>query len=214
MEYIPNYVARKHGKEKISYDLPQMEEFLSETYGITVYQEQVMLLSQKISGFTKGEADQLRKAMGKKDAKLLELLKPKFFEGGIKNKIDEKSLEKIWSDWQSFAAYAFNKSHSTCYSLIAYKTAYLKANYKSEYMASVLTHNQNNIDKISYFMNECKKQNIRVLGPDINNSENNFVVGKDGEILFGLGAIKGTGEAAVNYIIAVSYTHLTLPTKA
>jgi len=201
MEYIPNYVARKHGKEKISYDLPQMEEFLSETYGITVYQEQVMLLSQKISGFTKGEADQLRKAMGKKDAKLLELLKPKFFEGGIKNKIDEKSLEKIWSDWQSFAAYAFNKSHSTCYSLIAYKTAYLKANYKSEYMASVLTHNQNNIDKISYFMNECKKQNIRVLGPDINNSENNFVVGKDGEILFGLGAIKGTGEAAVNYII-------------
>ena len=201
MEYIPNYVARKHGKEKISYDLPQMEEFLSETYGITVYQEQVMLLSQKISGFTKGEADQLRKAMGKKDAKLLELLKPKFFEGGIKNKIDEKSLEKIWSDWQSFAAYAFNKSHSTCYSLIAYKTAYLKANYKSEYMASVLTHNQNNIDKISYFMNECKKQNIRVLGPDINNSENNFVVGKDGEILFGLGAIKGTGESAVNYII-------------
>tara|TARA_B100000686_G_scaffold1680_1_gene1886 strand:- start:250 stop:4458 length:4209 start_codon:yes stop_codon:yes gene_type:complete len=201
MEYIPNYIARKHGKEKISYDLPQMEEFLSETYGITVYQEQVMLLSQKISGFTKGEADQLRKAMGKKDAKLLELLKPKFFEGGIKNKIDEKSLEKIWSDWQSFAAYAFNKSHSTCYSLIAYKTAYLKANYKSEYMASVLTHNQNNIDKISYFMNECKKQNIRVLGPDINNSENNFVVGKDGEILFGLGAIKGTGEAAVNYII-------------
>jgi len=201
MEYIPNYVARKHGKEKISYDLPQMEEFLSETYGITVYQEQVMLLSQKISGFTKGEADQLRKAMGKKDAKLLELLKPKFFEGGIKNKIDEKSLEKIWSDWQSFAAYAFNKSHSTCYSLIAYKTAYLKANYKSEYMASILTHNQNNIDKISYFMNECKKQNIRVLGPDINNSENNFVVGKDGEILFGLGAIKGTGEAAVNYII-------------
>jgi len=201
MEYIPNYVARKHGKEKISYDLPQMEEFLSETYGITVYQEQVMLLSQKISGFTKGEADQLRKAMGKKDAKLLELLKPKFFEGGIKNKIDEKSLEKIWSDWQSFAAYAFNKSHSTCYSLIAYKTAYLKANYKSEYMASVLTHNQNNIDKISYFMNECKKQNIRVLGPDINNSENNFVVGENGEILFGLGAIKGTGEAAVNYII-------------
>ena len=174
MEYIPNYIARKHGKEDIQYDLPQMKEYLSETYGITVYQEQVMLLSQKISNFSKGEADQLRKAMGKKDSKLLELLKPKFFEGGVKNKVDEKQLEKIWSDWQSFAAYAFNKSHSTCYSLIAYKTAYLKANYKSEYMASVLTHNQNNIDKISYFMNECKKQNIKVLGPSINKSENNL----------------------------------------
>ncbi len=201
MEYIPNYIARKHGKEKITYDLPLMEELLSETYGITVYQEQVMLLSQKISDFTKGEADQLRKAMGKKDAKLLELLKPKFFEGGKNNKIDEKLLEKIWTDWQAFAAYAFNKSHSTCYSLIAYKTAYLKANYQSEYMASVLTHNQNNIDKISYFMNECKKLKINVLGPDINNSDNDFVVGEKGEILFGLGAIKGTGEAAVKYII-------------
>ena len=201
MEYIPNYVARKHGKEKISYDLPEMEEYLSETYGITVYQEQVMLLSQKLSGFSKGEADQLRKAMGKKDAKLLELLKPKFFEGGKNNNIKEDILEKIWADWQSFAAYAFNKSHSTCYSLIAYKTAYLKANYKSEYMASVLTHNQNNIDKVSYFMDECKKQNIKVLGPDINKSDNNFVVGDKGEILFGLGAIKGTGDAAVSYII-------------
>ena len=201
MEYIPNYIARKHGKEEIKYDLPEMEEYLSETYGITVYQEQVMLLSQKLCGFTKGEADQLRKAMGKKDAKLLELLKPKFFDGGKKNKIDEKKLEKIWSDWQSFAAYAFNKSHSTCYSLIAYKTAYLKANYKSEYMASILTHNQNNIDKISYFMDDCKKQNIKVLGPNINRSDNNFVVGKEGEILFGLGAVKGTGDAAVNYII-------------
>ena len=151
-----------------------------------------MLLSQKLSGFSKGEADQLRKAMGKKDAKLLELLKPKFFEGGKNNNIKEDILEKIWADWQSFAAYAFNKSHSTCYSLIAYKTAYLKANYKSEYMASVLTHNQNNIDKVSYFMDECKKQNIKVLGPDINKSDNNFVVGDKGEILFGLGAIKGT----------------------
>ena len=201
MEYIPNYIARKHGKEKIQYDLPEMEEYLSETYGITVYQEQVMLLSQRISGFTKGEADQLRKAMGKKDSKLLELLKPKFFDGGKKNSVEEKQLEKIWSDWQSFAAYAFNKSHSTCYSLIAYKTAYLKANYKSEYMASVLTHNQNNIDKISYFMNECKKQNIKVLGPNINKSENNFVVNESDQILFGLGAIKGTGESAVKYII-------------
>ena len=201
MEYIPNYIARKHGKEDIQYDLPQMKEYLSETYGITVYQEQVMLLSQKISNFSKGEADQLRKAMGKKDSKLLELLKPKFFEGGVKNKVDEKQLEKIWSDWQSFAAYAFNKSHSTCYSLIAYKTAYLKANYKSEYMASVLTHNQNNIDKISYFMNECKKQNIKVLGPSINKSENNFVVNDSDQILFGLGAIKGTGSSAVKHII-------------
>lgn len=201
MEYIPNYIARKHGKEKIVYDLPEMEEFLSETYGITVYQEQVMLLSQKLANFSKGEADQLRKAMGKKDAKLLEKLKPKFFNGGEKNKIKTTTLDKIWSDWQSFAAYAFNKSHSTCYSLIAYKTAYLKANFKTEYMASVLTHNQNNIDKISYFMNECKKQNIKVLGPQINKSSNNFVVNKDKEILFGLGAIKGTGDAAVNYII-------------
>ena len=201
MEYIPNYISRKHGKEDIQYDLPQMKEYLSETYGITVYQEQVMLLSQKISNFSKGEADQLRKAMGKKDSKLLELLKPKFFEGGVKNKVDEKQLEKIWSDWQSFAAYAFNKSHSTCYSLIAYKTAYLKANYKSEYMASVLTHNQNNIDKISYFMNECKKQNIKVLGPSINKSENNFVVNDSDQILFGLGAIKGTGSSAVEHII-------------
>ena len=201
MEYIPNYIARKHGRDDIQYDLPQMKEYLSETYGITVYQEQVMLLSQKISNFSKGEADQLRKAMGKKDSKLLELLKPKFFEGGVKNKVDEKQLEKIWSDWQSFAAYAFNKSHSTCYSLIAYKTAYLKANYKSEYMASVLTHNQNNIDKISYFMNECKKQNIKVLGPSINKSENNFVVNDSDQILFGLGAIKGTGSSAVKHII-------------
>ena len=201
MEYIPNYIARKHGKEKIVYDLPEMEEFLSETYGITVYQEQVMLLSQKLANFSKGEADQLRKAMGKKDARLLEQLKPKFFNGGEKNKIKSTILEKIWSDWESFAAYAFNKSHSTCYSLIAYKTAYLKANFKAEYMASVLTHNQNNIDKISYFMDECKKQNIKVLGPQINQSSNNFVVNKEKEILFGLGAIKGTGDAAVNYII-------------
>tara|TARA_B100001146_G_scaffold92073_1_gene81538 strand:+ start:34167 stop:38375 length:4209 start_codon:yes stop_codon:yes gene_type:complete len=201
MEYIPNYIARKHGKEKIVYDLPEMEEFLSETYGITVYQEQVMLLSQKLANFSKGEADQLRKAMGKKDAKLLEKLKPKFFEGGQKNNFKSNILEKIWSDWQSFAAYAFNKSHSTCYSVIAYKTAYMKANFKAEYMASVLTHNQNNIEKISYFMDECKKQDIKVLGPQINESAHDFVVNKEKEILFGLGAIKGSGNAAVNYII-------------
>ena len=201
MEYIPNYIARKHGKEKIVYDLPEMEEFLSETYGITVYQEQVMLLSQKLANFSKGEADQLRKAMGKKDAKLLEKLKPKFFNGGQKNNIKSNVLEKIWSDWQSFAAYAFNKSHSTCYSVIAYKTAYMKANFKAEYMASVLTHNQNNIEKISYFMDECKKQDIKVLGPQINESAHDFVVNEEKEILFGLGAIKGSGDAAVNNII-------------
>ena len=201
MEYIPNYIARKHGKEKIVYDLPEMKEFLSETYGITVYQEQVMLLSQKLANFSKGEADQLRKAMGKKDAKLLEKLKPKFFNGGQKNNIKSNVLEKIWSDWQSFAAYAFNKSHSTCYSVIAYKTAYMKANFKAEYMASVLTHNQNNIEKISYFMDECKKQNIKVLGPQINESAHDFVVNQEKEILFGLGAIKGSGDAAVNNII-------------
>ena len=201
MEYIPNYIARKHGKEKIEYDLPEMEEFLGETFGITVYQEQVMLISQKIANFSKGEADQLRKAMGKKDAKLLGKLKPKFFNGGTKNNIDQDKLEKIWQDWQSFAEYAFNKSHSTCYSSIAYKTTYMKANYISEYMAAVLSHNQNNIDKISYFMDECRKAKIKVLGPDINQSGKDFICNKSGEILFGIGAVKGTGESAVQSIL-------------
>ena len=201
MEYIPNYIARKHGKEKIEYDLPEMEEYLGETFGITVYQEQVMLISQKIANFSKGEADHLRKAMGKKDSKLLEKLKPKFFKGGKKNKIKSDVLEKIWQDWQAFAAYAFNKSHSTCYSSIAYKTTYMKANYISEYMAALLTHNQNNIDKISYFMDECRKAKIKVLGPDINQSGMNFICNKSGEILFGIGAVKGTGESAVTSIL-------------
>ena len=202
MEYIPNFINRKHGTEKIHYDLPDMEEYLAETYGITVYQEQVMLLSQKIGGFTKGEADILRKAMGKKIFALLEELKPKFINQAKAKGHDQTSLEKIWKDWESFAAYAFNKSHSTCYSVVAYQTGYLKANYPAEYMAAVLTHNQNNIDKVTFFMEECRNQNIVVLGPDINESDEHFTVNSSGEIRFGLGAIKGTGEAAVQAIVA------------
>lgn len=202
MEYIPNFIARKHGKEKISYDLPEMEEYLAETYGITVYQEQVMLLSQKLAGFSKGDADVLRKAMGKKIFALLEKLKPQFLEGCKTNGHPEDIAEKIWKDWQAFAAYAFNKSHSTCYSIVAYHTAYLKAHYPAEYMASVLTHNQNNIEKVTFFLDECQKQGIKVLGPDVNESGVNFEVNKEGEIRFGLGAIKGSGEAAVEAIIA------------
>ena len=202
MEYIPNFISRKHGTEKIHYDLPDMEEYLAETYGITVYQEQVMLLSQKIAGFSKGEADVLRKAMGKKIFKLLEELKPKFINQAKAKGHDQTSLEKIWKDWEAFAAYAFNKSHSTCYSVVAYQTGYLKANYPAEYMAAVLTHNQNNIDKVTFFMEECRNQNIVVLGPDVNESDQHFTVNSAGEIRFGLGAIKGTGEAAVQAIVA------------
>ncbi len=201
MEYIPNFIARKHGSEEITYDLPEMEEYLAETYGITVYQEQVMLLSQKLAGFSKGDADVLRKAMGKKIFALLEKLKPQFLEGCKNNGHPEEIAEKIWKDWQAFAAYAFNKSHSTCYSIVAYHTAYLKAHYPAEYMASVLTHNQSNIEKVTFFLDECKKQGIKVLGPDVNESGVNFEVNKDGEIRFGLGAIKGSGEAAVESII-------------
>ena len=201
MEYIPNFIARKHGKEPIKYDLPEMEEYLAETYGITVYQEQVMLLSQKLAGFSKGDADVLRKAMGKKIFALLEKLKPQFLEGCKTNGHPEEVAEKIWKDWQAFAAYAFNKSHSTCYSIVAYHTAYLKAHYPAEYMASVLTHNQNHIEKVTFFLDECQKQGIKVLGPDVNESGVNFEVNKEGEIRFGLGAIKGSGEAAVEAII-------------
>lgn len=201
MEYIPNFIARKHGTEKITYDIPEMEEYLAETYGITVYQEQVMLLSQKLAGFTKGEADVLRKAMGKKQREVLDKMKPKFVEGAKANGHSEEQLEKIWKDWEAFAAYAFNKSHSTCYSVVAYHTGYLKANYPAEYMASVLTHNQSNIDKVSFFMEECKNRGIKVLGPHINESDQDFAVNKDGEIRFGMGAIKGTGESAVQAII-------------
>lgn len=201
MEYIPNFVARKLGTEKIEYDVPEMEEYLAETYGITVYQEQVMLLSQSLAGFTKGEADVLRKAMGKKQREVLDEMKPKFVEGAKAKGHPEDKLEKIWKDWEAFAAYAFNKSHSTCYSVVAYHTGYFKANYPAEYMASVLTHNQSNIDKVSFFMEECKNRGIKVLGPHINESDQDFAVNKEGEIRFGMGAIKGTGESAVQGII-------------
>jgi len=201
MEYIPNFIARKHGKEAISYDIPAMEEYLAETYGITVYQEQVMLLSQSLAGFTKGEADVLRKAMGKKKRDVLDKMKPQFIDQAKEKGHPEEQLEKIWKDWEAFAAYAFNKSHSTCYSVVAYHTGYLKANYPSEYMASVLTHNQSNIDKVSFFMEECKNRSIPVLGPHINESGQDFEVNKEGEIRCGLGAIKGTGESAVQAII-------------
>jgi len=201
MEYIPSFIDRKHGREEIVYDLDDMEEYLKETYGITVYQEQVMLLSQKLAGFTKGEADQLRKAMGKKIFSLLVELKPKFIEGGKANHHDEEKLEKIWKDWEAFAAYAFNKSHSTCYAFIAYQTAYLKAHYPAEYMASVLSNNMNDIKQVTFFMEECKRAEIPVLGPDINESYYKFAVNKEGAIRFGMGAIKGVGAGAVEAIV-------------
>ena len=201
MEYIPLFINRKHGVEEIVYDLPDMEEYLKETYGITVYQEQVMLLSQKLAGFTKGEADQLRKAMGKKIFALLEKLKPKFIDGGVANNHPKEVLEKVWKDWEAFAAYAFNKSHSTCYAYIAYQTAYLKTHYPAEYMASVLSNNMNDIKQVTFFMEECKRAGIQVLGPDVNESYYKFAVNKQGAIRFGMGAIKGVGESAVEAII-------------
>ena len=201
LEYIPNFIARKHGREEISYDLEGMEDYLSETYGITVYQEQVMLLSQKLAGFSKGDADMLRKAMGKKIFSLLEKMKPQFIKGCAERNHDPEIAEKVWKDWEAFAAYAFNKSHSTCYSVIAFHTAYLKAHYPAEYMASVLTHNMNDIKKITFFMEECKRMHLKVLGPDINESAYKFNVNKKGEIRFGLGAIKGVGEGAVENIV-------------
>ena len=201
MEYIPKFINRKLGREKIEYDVPEMEEFLAETYGITVYQEQVMLLSRKLGGFTKGQADSLRKAMGKKKRKLIDELKPKFFQGCEKNNLPLKKVEKIWSDWEAFASYAFNKSHSTCYAYISYQTAYLKAHYPAEYMAAVLSRNFKDIKKVSIFMDESKRMGIDVLGPDINESFKHFTVNKKGSIRFGLVAIKGVGEAAVENII-------------
>lgn len=201
MKYIPNYISRKQGREKIEYDFPVMEEYLSETYGITVYQEQVMLLSQAMAGFTKGEADGLRKAMGKKLRDVMDKLKSKFLEGCIKNNLDKSKAEKIWGDWEAFAEYAFNKSHSTCYSYVAYQTAYLKAHYTAEFMAANLTHNLNNIEEISSLVAECKRLKINVLGPDINESELKFTVNKEGDIRFGMGAIKNVGEGPVEAII-------------
>ncbi|MFD2568723.1 DNA polymerase III subunit alpha [Pseudotenacibaculum haliotis] len=201
MEYIPSFVRRKHGDEEISYDLPVMEEYLAETYGITVYQEQVMLLSQKLADFTKGEADVLRKAMGKKQAAVLAKMKPKFIDQANANGHDKEVLEKIWKDWEAFASYAFNKSHSTCYAWIAYQTAYLKAHYPAEYMASVLSNNMNDIKSVSFFMEECKRMGLEVLGPDVNESYLKFSVNKEGAVRFGMGAIKGVGSAAVKAII-------------
>ncbi|MDH6356305.1 DNA polymerase III subunit alpha [Parabacteroides sp. PF5-9] len=201
MEYIPSFIARKHGREAISYDLPVMERYLKDTYGITVYQEQVMLLSRLLANFTRGESDELRKAMGKKLIEKMNKLKTKFLDGGKANGYEESVLLKIWADWEKFASYAFNKSHATCYSWVAYQTAYLKANYPSEYMAAVLSRNISNITEITKFMDECKAMGIQVLGPDVNESSLKFAVNKKGDIRFGLGAIKGVGESAVMNIM-------------
>jgi len=201
MEYIPSFVRRKHGDETIEYDLPAMEEYLKETYGITVYQEQVMLLSQKLASFTKGEADVLRKAMGKKQIAVLDKMKPQFVEQASANGHDAKILEKIWKDWEAFASYAFNKSHSTCYAWIAYQTAYLKAHYPAEYMAAVLSNNMNDIKQVTFFMEECKRMKLNVLGPDVNESYYKFSVNKDNAVRFGMGAIKGVGHGAVITIV-------------
>ncbi|MBQ0734333.1 DNA polymerase III subunit alpha [Aquimarina celericrescens] len=201
LEYIPSFINRKHGKEEIIYDLEACEEYLKETYGITVYQEQVMLLSQKLADFTKGEADVLRKAMGKKQKAVLDKMKPKFIEQAAAKGHPEDKLEKIWKDWEAFAAYAFNKSHSTCYAWIAYQTAYLKAHYPAEYMAAVLSNNMNDIKQVTFFMEECKRMKLEVLGPDVNESYRKFSVNKDGAVRFGMGAIKGVGSGAVATIV-------------
>ena len=200
MLYIPNFVDRKHGREAITYDLPEMEEFLKETYGITVYQEQVMLLAQKLGGFSKGDADVLRKAMGKKQKSVLDKMKGQFMKGAAEKGFAAEKLEKIWTDWEAFAQYAFNKSHSTCYAFVAYQTAYLKSHYPAEYMAAVLNH-AGSIEKITFFMEECKRMGLKVLGPDINESQQGFSVNDKGEIRIGLGGLKGVGEAAVEGII-------------
>lgn len=201
MEYIPRFIKRKHGLEPIEYLLPVMEKYLNDSYGITVYQEQVMLLSQELAGFTKGEADNLRKAMGKKKKSIMDEMKLKFEEGCTKKGYDEVSINRIWSDWEAFAQYAFNKSHSTCYALVAFQTGYLKANFPAEYMAAVLSRNISDIKKITIFMDETRRMGMEVLGPDVNESNVKFTVNKDGNIRFGLGAIKGVGESAVLQLI-------------
>ena len=201
MDYIPDFIDRKHGRKPIEYDIPIMEKYLKDTYGITVYQEQVMLLSRLLADFTRGESDALRKAMGKKLRDKLDHMKPKFIEGGKKNGHDPKVLEKIWADWEKFASYAFNKSHATCYSWVAYQTAYLKANYPSEYMAATMSRNISNITEITKLMDECKSMGVKVLGPDVNESNLKFSVNYHGDIRFGLGAIKGVGESAVQSIL-------------
>ncbi len=202
MEYIPNFVARKHGREAILYDLDDMQEYLQDTYGVTVYQEQVMLLSQKLAGFTKGQADTLRKAMGKKQRQVLDKMKPKFLEGAVAKGHPIDICEKVWTDWEAFAEYAFNKSHSTCYAYISYQTAYMKANYPHEFMAALLSRNLSDITKLGFFMEECKRMGTPVLSPDVNKSYNRFTADSAGNIRFGMGGIKGVGEGAVMAIIA------------
>ena len=201
MDYIPDFIDRKHGRKPIEYDIPIMEKYLKDTYGITVYQEQVMLLSRLLADFTRGESDALRKAMGKKLRDKLDHMKPKFIEGGKKNGHDPKVLEKIWADWEKFASYAFNKSHATCYSWVAYQTAYLKANYPAQYLAATMSRNISNINEITKLMDECKAMGIIVLGPDVNESNLTFTVNHKGEIRFGMGAVKGVGEGAVQTIV-------------
>ncbi len=202
MQYIPQFIARKHGEEPIVYDLPVMEMYLKDTYGITVYQEQVMLLSRLLADFTRGESDNLRKAMGKKMKDKLDHMKPDFIERGKKNGHDPKILDKIWTDWEAFASYAFNKSHAACYSWIAYQTAYLKAHYPAEFMAANLTRNRDDIKEVGKFMDDCKLVGISVLGPDVNESDLNFTANANGDIRFGLGGIKGVGQAAVEALVA------------
>ena len=202
MDYIPSFIARKNGKEAITYDLPCMEKYLKDTYGITVYQEQVMLLSRELANFTRGESDALRKAMGKKKKKIVDEMKPKFIEGGKKNGHDPKILEKIWGDWEKFASYAFNKSHAACYSWVAFQTAYLKANYPAEFMAAIMSRRRDQISEITKLMDECKAMGIATLGPDVNESYHKFGVNKKGEIRFGLAAIKGMGDSAAQAIIS------------
>ena len=201
MDYIPDFIARKNGRQPITYDIPCMEKYLKDTYGITVYQEQVMLLSRQLADFTRGESDALRKAMGKKKKDIVDAMKPKFIEGGTKNGHDPKMLEKIWSDWEKFASYAFNKSHAACYSWVAYQTGYLKAHYPAEFMAAIMTRRKNDIKEITKLMDECHQLRIQTLGPDVNESFSDFGVNKKGEIRFGLSAIKGMGEGAATAII-------------
>ena len=201
MGYIPQFIRRKHGDEPITYDIPIMEKYLKDTYGITVYQEQVMLLSRLLADFTRGESDALRKAMGKKKKDIVDAMKPKFIEGGKKNGHDPKILEKIWADWEAFASYAFNKSHAACYSWVAYQTAYLKANYPAEFMAAIMSRRRDQITEITKLMDECKQMGIATLGPDVNESYEKFGVNHHGEIRFGLGAIKGMGDSAALSII-------------
>ncbi len=202
MDYIPSFIARKNGREKIEYDIPIMEKYLKDTYGITVYQEQVMLLSRLLANFTRGESDALRKAMGKKKKDIVDAMKPKFIDGGVKNGHDPKILEKIWSDWEKFASYAFNKSHAACYSWVAYQTAYLKAHYPAEFMAALLTRRKGDIKEITKLLDECHAMNIQVLGPDVNESHSDFGVNDKSQIRFGLMAIKGLGEAAAEAIVS------------